>query len=113
MTIHFSGFDPGPAPIPDKFIKGEDFLRVGKGELRVIETPGHTQGSISLYSSKDKIVFVGDLLFADGAVGRTDLQGGDSNLLDISIKRILKLPEDTIVYPGHGEEFMLSERNKY
>jgi len=65
-------------------------------------TPGHSPGSISLYNAAEKCVFVGDVLFSQG-VGRTDLPGGDWNTLLNSIcGRLLSLPEDTIVYPGHG-----------
>jgi glyoxylase-like metal-dependent hydrolase (beta-lactamase superfamily II) len=111
MTNYFAGFDPGPAPIPEKIIKGKEILRVGKGRLRVIETPGHTPGSISLYIKG--LVFVGDLLFSGGAVGRTDLPGGDKNKLDISIKKILKLPETTVIYPGHGKETVVKKEISY
>lgn len=71
-------------------------------ELEVLHTPGHTPGGICLYSKKDKLVFVGDTLFAN-SVGRTDLPGGDSNQLINSIRqKLLTLPDDTKVYCGHG-----------
>ena len=104
---YFTGLEVDPPPPVDKYLKKGQILKVGRGNLKVIETPGHTPGSISLYSNKDKVVFVGDLLFAGGGVGRTDLQGGNAKLLDVSIKKILKLPKNTVVYPGHGEEFEL------
>ena len=102
---YFTGLSVDPPPPVDKYLKKGQILKVSKGKLRVIETPGHTPGSISLYT-KD-MVFVGDLLFADGGVGRTDLQGGDAKMLDASIKKIMKLPKNTIAYSGHGEEFKL------
>jgi hydroxyacylglutathione hydrolase len=111
MTNYFIGFDPGPAPYPDSFIKNE--LKVGKSKLRVIKNPGHTPGSISLYIGKDKVVFVGDLLFAGGGIGRTDLPGGDKNKIDISIKKILKLPKNIVIYPGHGEKSSVEIESKY
>jgi hydroxyacylglutathione hydrolase len=70
--------------------------------LKVIHTPGHTPGGISLHSKKDGILFSGDSLFAD-SVGRTDFPGGSTQQLIQSIKdRLLTLPAETIVYPGHG-----------
>jgi len=108
---HFTGLSVDPPPKADRFLKDGDILRVGKSELKVIETPGHTQGSISLKGKG--IIFVGDLIFAGGGVGRTDLQGGNTKLLDKSIKKILKLPKNTIIYPGHGEETTVEEEKKF
>jgi glyoxylase-like metal-dependent hydrolase (beta-lactamase superfamily II) len=71
-------------------------------KLRVIHTPGHTSGGICLYCRDEGVIFVGDTLFA-GSVGRTDFPGGDSKGLIENIKtKLLVLPDDTIVYPGHG-----------
>jgi hydroxyacylglutathione hydrolase len=70
--------------------------------LTVIETPGHTKGSICLYQSTRGLVFAGDTLFAQG-VGRTDLPGGSEKSLMVSIKdKLFTLPGETKVYPGHG-----------
>lgn len=83
--------------------EGDEIDRAGI-KLRVILTPGHTPGGICLYAERDGVVFVGDTLFA-GSVGRTDFPGGDMNELIEGIKRkLLILPEKTIVYPGHGPE---------
>lgn len=108
---YFTGLSVDPPPPVDKYLKKGQILRVGKGKLRVIETPGHTQGSIILKGKG--IVIVGDLIFAGGGVGRTDLPGGDSNLLNTSIKKILSLPKDTIIYSGHGEETTVEEEKKF
>lgn len=78
-----------------------DTLQIGSTVLSVIETPGHTQGSISLFSGD--CLFVGDLLFAGGGIGRTDLPGGDYVKLAMSIRKILKLPVGTMIYSGHGK----------
>lgn len=67
----------------------------------VLFTPGHTKGSICLINDSSKTVFTGDTLFLDG-YGRYDLPGGDYNTLMQSLKRLVKLPQDYIVYPGHG-----------
>ncbi|MDW7710729.1 MAG: MBL fold metallo-hydrolase [Deferrisomatales bacterium] len=88
------------APAPDVFLEDGDRVRFGPYTLQVLHTPGHSPGSVSYLL--DKSVFVGDLLFA-GSIGRTDLQGGDYDTLLRSVRtRIFTLPEDTVVYPGHG-----------
>lgn len=77
--------------------------QVWLGEVcKVMHTPGHTKGSLSFYFPDSKMVFVGDLIF-QGSVGRTDLPGGDPYVLLKSIKtKIMTLPLDTTIYPGHG-----------
>jgi hydroxyacylglutathione hydrolase len=88
------------SPMPDVLLKDNDLIQIGDGtDLRVIHTPGHTPGGMCLYS--DGHIFTGDTLFV-GAVGRTDLPGGSSKQLLISIKeKIYTLPGSTIVWPGH------------
>ena len=88
------------SPVPDVLLKDNDFIQIGASiNLRVIHTPGHTPGSIGLYS--DGHVFTGDTLFV-GAVGRTDLPGGSPKQLLASIReKIYTLPGSTIVWPGH------------
>jgi len=94
------GLHVHPSPAPDRFIKEGDIVTAGNLVLHVLDTPGHSPGSISLYA--DNVVFVGDLLFA-GSVGRTDLPGGSWPALLDSIKnKILPLGDDTAVYNGHG-----------
>jgi glyoxylase-like metal-dependent hydrolase (beta-lactamase superfamily II) len=79
-----------------------DILRVGAIEAQVIHTPGHTPGSISLYLPHEQKLIAGDTLFK-GSVGRTDLPGGDFESIAQSIRgKLYKLPDATIVYPGHG-----------
>jgi len=88
------------SPAPDRLLAEGDEVRVGNQALRVIHTPGHTPGSIGFLH--DGLLFSGDTLFC-GGVGRTDLPGGSWKDLERSIReRILTLPEDTIVLPGHG-----------
>lgn len=85
-----------------EYLNDGDIIKIGEGELEVIEVPGHSQGSIALYDRKDGFVIVGDALFR-GSIGRTDLPGGDHPQLIRSIKeRLLTLPENTVVYSGHG-----------
>jgi hydroxyacylglutathione hydrolase len=88
-----------------------DGERVLGMDLEVIETPGHTAGSVCLWSSKEGILFSGDTLFFDG-VGRTDLPGGDEKKLRASIqRRLIVLPPETRVFPGHGP-FTTIERER-
>ena len=85
---------------PDIFLKDEDIIISGDINLKVLETPGHTVGGISLLSGK--ALFCGDTLFFE-SVGRSDLPTGSSELLEDSINNILMLLDDDItVYPGHG-----------
>ncbi|MBU1672512.1 MAG: MBL fold metallo-hydrolase [Actinobacteria bacterium] len=81
-------------------IRGGDTLEFGKRSLSVLETPGHTPGSVSFLC--DDNLFCGDLVFA-GSVGRTDLRGGSfADLLDSVIRHVFTLPDDAVIYPGHG-----------
>jgi hydroxyacylglutathione hydrolase len=80
-----------------------DTLQLGAAEFQVMHTPGHTQGSISLYIPAEQKVVAGDTLFRD-SIGRTDLPGGDSRQILLSIhEKLLTLPDETVVVPGHGE----------
>ena len=90
------------APQPDRFLKDQDKLDIGHWTLVIIHTPGHTPGGICLYNEKEKVLFSGDTLFA-GTYGRTDLPYSSQADMEKSLKKLLKLPPDTKVYPGHGE----------
>ncbi len=86
----------------DKLLEGEQELSIGDFVCTVFQTPGHSPGSVSYYFKQDEIVFSGDALF-DGSIGRTDLYGGDQELLIQSIEeKLFSLPENTTVAPGHG-----------
>ena len=83
-------------------LKEGDTISIGSGSLRVLHVPGHSQGSIALYDKEDGFVIVGDTLF-EGSIGRTDLMGGDhAQLIRAISEKLLTLPGDTVVYPGHG-----------
>lgn len=93
----------------DSRIDDNDLIHIGDIELKVIHTPGHTKGCTSLYCEKEKMLFSGDTLFR-GTWGRTDLP--TSSLEDIMksiTERLLVLPDDTIIYPGHGKATMVKE----
>jgi glyoxylase-like metal-dependent hydrolase (beta-lactamase superfamily II) len=91
----------GP-PDPDMFVQDGDVVEVDGLQLKTIATPGHTPGSVSYYT--EGLLFSGDTLFR-GSIGRTDLPGGDLNQEMTSIcERLLTLPDETIVLPGHMSE---------
>jgi hydroxyacylglutathione hydrolase len=93
-------FNAEPSPPADIALRDGDFVTIGKVKLKVIHTPGHSPGSISLYN--DGIVFTGDTLFV-GAVGRTDLEGGSWEVLASSVhEKLFLLPDETIVAPGYN-----------
>jgi len=84
-------------------IDESDILNIGEQEIQVIETPGHTAGGLSfLYNNQ--YLFTGDTLFCKGIVGRTDLFGGNKEDIRRSISKIMKLPEDIFICPGHNYE---------
>lgn len=88
----------------DHLISEEGELKIGDFVFQVLETPGHSPGSVSYYVSAEETVFSGDALFS-GSIGRTDLFGGDQRLLLKSIHdKLLNLPEETMVLSGHGPE---------
>lgn len=92
------------SPEPDYFIKENTKIKFGQSELEVLFTPGHAPGHVVFYSPEDKFVINGDVLF-QGSFGRYDLPGGDFNVLKDSIVNVMfKLPDDTKVYTGHGNE---------
>ena len=93
----------------DSRIDDNDLIHLGELELKVIHTPGHTKGSTSLYCEKEGCVFSGDTMFR-GTWGRTDLPTGSiEDIMDSITNKLLKLPDDTIVYPGHGKATMIKE----
>jgi hydroxyacylglutathione hydrolase len=94
------GMNIDNSPPPDRYLEEGDIVTFGDISLKVLHTPGHTPGGISLFS--DKMVFVGDTLFA-GSIGRTDFPGRDyEGLIRNVIEKIFPLGDDVVVYPGHG-----------
>lgn len=86
----------------DRPLKEGDIIHIGEGELEVLHVPGHSPGSIVLYDRADGFLIAGDVLF-ERSIGRTDLPGGNHGLLVEGIKgKLFTLPDNTIVYPGHG-----------
>lgn len=100
MQGRMFGVDFPPSPGPDRFVKEGDEIAVGSVKMHVRFAPGHSPGHVVLVG--DGFVFGGDVLFA-GSIGRTDLWGGDYETLINSIRtQLLTLPDDTVVYSGHG-----------
>ena len=94
----------------NEFIDENSSLFIGKNKIQIFHTPGHSKGSLSFYV--DGKVFTGDALFY-GSIGRTDFYDGDYDTLIESIKtKLLSLPEETIVYPGHGPHTTIQKEKK-
>jgi glyoxylase-like metal-dependent hydrolase (beta-lactamase superfamily II) len=126
---HWLGIRPPATADVDQFLREGDLIRWGAYEARVVHTPGHTQGSVSLYLPFEKAaleqlarkaqagdeapwLFAGDTLFA-GSIGRTDLWGGSMPAILASIQeKLLALPDETIVFPGHGPSTTIGEERE-
>lgn len=105
-------FQPGqPVTIAEsRFLCDGDVITFGDVALTVMETPGHTPGCICLHT--EKTLFSGDTLFRN-SIGRLDFPGGDDQAMYSSLERLLHLPEDTAVYPGHGPATTIGTEKKY
>lgn len=98
------GFEMNPVSPANKFITGNDIIKFGNTEFKIIHVPGHSPGHVVFYSEQNKILMAGDVLFY-GSIGRTDLPGGNYQTLISGIEeKLLVLPDDTRVYCGHGPE---------
>ena len=103
---------PGRTEI-DSPLRDGDLLRLGATELHVLDTPGHTQGSVSVWIPSENKLLAGDTLFRD-SIGRTDLPGGDGRKILQSIRgKLMTLPEDTVVIPGHGASTTIGREKKF
>ena len=98
----------------DSRLDDEDLIHIGNIEFKVIATPGHTKGGLCLYSEKEGLVFTGDTMFS-GTWGRTDLPTGSfEEIINSITNKLMPLPDETIVYPGHGKITMIQdEKNIY
>jgi glyoxylase-like metal-dependent hydrolase (beta-lactamase superfamily II) len=108
------GLDPTQQPPdPDQFVEDDDIVEVAGVRLRAITTPGHTPGSVSYYCAEAGALFSGDTLFR-GSIGRTDLPGGSfEQEMDSICDRLLALPEETAVLPGHMDETTIQFEKKH
>jgi glyoxylase-like metal-dependent hydrolase (beta-lactamase superfamily II) len=107
------GVEFTPSPKPDKFIDETEPFILGESIGKFIYTPGHTPGEFCLYFETEKVCFTGDVLF-NGSIGRTDLWGGNYDTLIQSIQtKLLTLPDDVIIYPGHDSYSTIGDEIKY
>lgn len=96
------GLDCDVSPLPEKYMDDGEIISFGNTQLKVLFTPGHAPGHVVFYNEPAKFVINGDVLF-NGSIGRTDLPFGDFATLEHSIKtKMYSLPEETVVYCGHG-----------
>ena len=102
------GLSMQPSPKPDKYFDESIPLFLGKTEIQFLFTPGHTPGEFCIYFPAENVCFTGDVLFRE-SIGRTDLWKGDYETLINSIRtKLFVLPEETIIYPGHGDKSTIS-----
>ncbi len=106
------GIPMEPIDAPDAYFREGDRITFGNSYLEVIESPGHSPGGVVFYNAEQKILIAGDVLFY-GSIGRTDLPGGSFEQLTGNIKtKLLTLPEETVVYCGHGPETTIGFEKK-
>lgn len=109
--LGISGITP-PPPVGE-YLRDNDMIRFGRSELQVIAVGGHSPGGLCFYSAADRLLLAGDVLFA-GSVGRYDLPGGDGRILIEDIRaRLMTLPDDVCVIPGHGPGTTIGEERKF
>jgi len=112
MQASFVGMDFSISILPDNYLTEDKKIYIGKSELSFIFTPGHTPGEFCIYIPSINSCITGDVLFFD-SIGRTDLWGGNYDVLIKSInEKLLSLPEETIIYPGHGESSTIGREKK-
>ena len=108
---YYIGMD-NPELEADSRLDDKDKIHLGDVEFEIIHTPGHTRGGICVYCKENKMIFTGDTLFR-GTWGRTDLPTGDfEDIINSITNKIMVLPEDTIIYPGHGKSTIIKEEEK-
>ncbi|MBI2566177.1 MAG: MBL fold metallo-hydrolase [Candidatus Schekmanbacteria bacterium] len=106
------GLPPVRSFTPNRWLADGDRVEVGNLTFEVLHCPGHTPGHIALFSRKDRIAFVGDVLFA-GSIGRTDLPGGDyAQLLHSITTKLLPLGDDVMFYSGHGPDSTIGQERR-
>lgn len=107
------GFPPVSPFLPTQWLEDGDRVAIGRQVLAVLHTPGHTPGHVVFYSESDRLLWVGDVLFA-GSVGRTDFPGGSQDQLFLSIRQKLwPLGDEVEFVPGHGPNSTLGEERRY
>lgn len=106
------GLNVDRSPPPDVELTEGQIVQLGTLSFEVLFTPGHSPGGVTFYEADEGVAFVGDALFSRG-IGRTDLPGGDRDTLMRSIQEVLfALPDDTVIYPGHGPKTTVGEEKR-
>ncbi|MFA6169280.1 MAG: MBL fold metallo-hydrolase [Candidatus Margulisiibacteriota bacterium] len=100
--------DPTPADEP---LRDGELIVLGQTKFKVIHTPGHSPGGICLFNEEDRVLFSGDTLFR-GTYGRVDLFGSSAEAMVSSLKKLMQLPPETKVYPGHGRPTTIGEEKE-
>lgn len=109
---YFLGYDPCfLEPKNIIFIENDNKIKVNNFEFKVLPVPGHTPGSILFLDPDEKYAFIGDTIFEDG-IGRTDFSYSSPEDMLNSIEKILELPDNTLLYPGHGDSFYVSNKKQ-
>ena len=97
----------------DIYVSDDEEIKIAGYDIKVIETPGHTRGGVCYYIPSEKVLFSGDTLF-ESSVGRTDFPGGSMSSITRSVnEKLMVLPDDTKVYPGHMDETDIGSEKKY
>jgi hydroxyacylglutathione hydrolase len=109
LDEHYLGEVSFKPSLPNVLLDDGSQIVCGEETLKVLHTPGHTQGSICLIG--EKLVFTGDTLFA-GSIGRTDFEGGSIKEMQASLKKIKQLPDYLLVYSGHGETTIMAQEKR-
>lgn len=113
MVAKAYGIQGDNSPQPDEFLCNDMEISFGTHRMKVLHTPGHTQGGCCLYLEAERTLITGDTLFAD-SIGRTDLPGGSHEQLLASIRsRLFTLPDDVVAYPGHGPETTIGHEKRH
>lgn len=99
-------------PSVENYLQANQIVTFGNHKLRVLTTPGHSRGCICFVCDAEKVVFTGDTLFRM-SIGRTDFEGGSTQQIIDSLHRLAKLPDETVVYPGHGPQSTIGDEKKY
>src|SRR5579863_6697964 len=113
VQANWLGIETPERAMIDNPLRDGDSLKLGAAELHALHTPGHTQGSVSLWIPSENKLIAGDTLFRD-SIGRTDLPGGDGKQILRSIHdKLLPLPDDAVVIPGHGEITTIGREKRF
>jgi len=113
LYAHLYGFSQYQPSEPDKFIDETQQISFGNSTLAILFVPGHSVGHLAFYSKEQNFCISGDVLF-ENSIGRTDLPGGDYDTLVNSIYNVMyKLPDNTLIYSGHGNETTIGREKKY